>query len=278
MCCWLYWVTDNTWGWVECVTDCASLLTILGDEWNVLLTEICYWMYWVTDNYWEWVECVTDWNMLLTVLGYWQYLGMSGMCYWLKYVTDCTGLLKLLGYWMHLGYWMDYPTGWTGLLNGPTYWLYRVAGWSWLLTLRILLLKRLCCWIDRGVGAARLLTGPTSILLASQTDWTVVLVILHLDRVDGSIDSLAVSVYCGLMSGLFSPWPYRINQLVTRLKSSTPLTGMLSIRIGRDPAFWQLQSADSAFPLHTLFLLAFCRASHSHVTGSNIYKRLNFIR
>jgi len=102
---------------VECVIDCTGLLTILGNEWNVLLT----------------------------VLGYCQYLRMSAMCYWLKYVTDCTGLLTILGCWMHLGNWMDYPTDRTGLLIGPTYRLYRVAGWTWLLTVRTLLLTRLGC-------------------------------------------------------------------------------------------------------------------------------------
>jgi hypothetical protein len=41
-CYWLYWVTDNNWERVECVTDSAELLKILEDEWNELLTEICY--------------------------------------------------------------------------------------------------------------------------------------------------------------------------------------------------------------------------------------------
>jgi hypothetical protein len=280
MCYWLYCVTDISCGGVECVTDCTGLLIVLEDEWNVLLTvvscwqylgmsEMCYWLYWVTDSTWRWVECVTDCTGLLTVLeDEWNVL-LTKIYYWL------TGLLTILGCWMHLGYWMEYPTDRTELLIGPTYWLYRVAGWTWLLTVHTLLLTRL----DRAVGSTRLLVGLTPIFLASKTDWTGVLVILHWDRNAGSIDSLAISVYCGLMSGLFIPWSDRINQLVTRLKSSKPLTGMPSIRIDRDPAFWQLQSADSGSPPPPTHLPnGLWSASPSPVTRSNIYKKLNFIR
>jgi hypothetical protein len=172
--------------WLKYVTDCTELLTILGDEWNVLL-------WWVIDNSWRWVECVTDWNKLLTILLYWQYFGMCVMCYWLKYVTDSTELLTILGCWIHLGFWIYYPIDRTGLITGPTYWLYRFAGWTWLLTVRTLLLTRLGCWLDRAFGGTSLLAGQTPIFLASQTDWTGVLVILHWDWVAGSIDSLIVS-------------------------------------------------------------------------------------
>ena len=182
MCYWLYWVSDNTWGWVECVTDWNMLLTLLG-YWQYLgMTGMCYWL---TDNSWGWVECVTGWNMLLTILGYWQYLGMSGMCYWLKYITDFTGLLTILGddwnvlltYWVtdNTWGWLECVTGWNILLtvldywqylgmSGKCYWLKYVTDCTGLLTILWdewnLLLTEICYWLYWVTEISRLLNAP----------------------------------------------------------------------------------------------------------------------
>ena len=175
MCYWLYWVSDNTWGWVECVTDWNMLLTLLG-YWQYLgMTGMCYWL---TDNSWGWVECVTGWNMLLTILGYWQYLGMSGMCYWLKYITDFTGLLTILGddwnvlltYWVtdNTWGWLECVTGWNILLTVLDYWQY-------------LGMSGMCYWL-------KYVTDCTGLLTILGYEWNVLLTYWVTDNTWGLVE------------------------------------------------------------------------------------------
>jgi hypothetical protein len=99
MCYWLlgYWKylgVNAMCYWLKYFTDCTGLLTVLGDEWNVLLTIHGCWL-----HLGYYLERVTKWNILLTGLGYWlngltawllarPYYGQYVLCYWQEWVAD----------------------------------------------------------------------------------------------------------------------------------------------------------------------------------------------